>query len=309
MTIDTIHLGHPISPTSGQLGDWDLYYKRPKSGHEKEYYWKHINSGKADIDVVYYPNYYNLEFHPLLLIQVSLPKLLYGNNIAMLEQPDKAIEVLSSILRNDEAIPAIDLWKANIYQIAFCYNHQVGEHVHEYVRQLFKLNYPNRRTKPYYPTDGIHYYSRGSTLTFYDKEEESGSPSAYGILRQESLWKGKLLIGELVGKQEGATIKDFTPEVRKSILVSELNEVGLHGTRILGPNLASETLVEAYGIEKGTRLYGFLQQSQERDHKELIRLGHSPSTISQNEKAIRDAGLAMSITDERRELPQLTIDL
>lgn len=261
---------------------------------------------KGSIHVIYYPQDINNRPEPLLLCEMSLPKLVYGDNIHMIPTPSSAIEKAHQIIGQYSHIPRVDLNQGILYRMDLCYNFQVGKYVPEWIRQLYKLEYPRRKTKPYYPSQGVQYYSRKASLSFYGKEAETRDSDAYGILRMEASWRDKNQIGELVGKPL-ATIGDFTSEVAFSLLNAELEKLGIKDRAPVDSLATLRILQGKYRPEQGVRLFGFLMARQIASSKEMKAMGMTKQTISRNQKEIREAGLSMSIAKNEVALPKLVI--
>lgn len=200
----------------------------------------------------------------------------------------------------------VDLNKGSLYRVDLCHNFQVGENVPEWIQQLKILEYPRRKTKPYYPSEGVQYYSKKASLSFYDKEAETRDPNAHGILRMEASWRDKKMIGKLVGKPL-ATIGDFTSEVVFSLLNVHLEKLGIKDRAPIDSLAPLRILMEKFGSEQGVRLYGYLNARQNASSKEMKVMGMSKQTISRSQKLIKAAGLCMSIAESVFTLPTLVI--
>lgn len=305
--IDTVKIGFPVSPTEDQLKEWWSKTTRLPQGIIIKVYWTSIKFNGTSIRVDYYPQDLKLKPNPLLLFTLSLPYLVYGNNIQMIADPSPAIRLANSIIKSQTHIPTVDLFEGILYRIDLCYNFKVGEHVGEIINQLFKLEFPHRKTKPYYPTNGVQFYSTKSTLTLYDKEEECKDPSAHGLLRAESSWRDKYLIGKLVGKRV-ASIRDFTLNICANLLNIELKKAGVYDRIFADPNTAFTVLAHVYGPDYGMHLFGHLCARQTMTRKEMLERGISRNTIYRHDKDIRNAGLVLSMTNAQDQLPQLVID-
>ena len=206
--IDTVRLGISVRLNGAELmkNGWRSFttvipasaiLERPQI--VKLTYKREIDLGNAVIKLVYYPQ--DLEGHSnhLLLIEFSLPKLINGNNIVFLADPMQAIKKAETILSRLPELPKLDLSKAELHRVDITCNFQVNDLVGDYIYQLYKLTYPKRETKPYYPTTGVQYYSGKETLMLYDKGGQSNDPSAFGILRMEISAIDKRQVGLLLG--------------------------------------------------------------------------------------------------------------
>jgi len=307
--IDSIKLGFHCYLTSKQLEEWTMMtstqYKPTSKISTKFQTW--IKFPYGSIHVKYYPQDRNNRPEPLLLFEMSLPKLVYGNNIQMIDSPSLAIQKAQEIIGQYFYIPSVDLTMGTLYRLDLCYNFQVGEQVSEWIRQLFKLEYPRRKTKPYYPTEGVQYYSKRASLSFYNKEDETKDPTAHGILRMEASWRDKNQIGKLVNKPL-ATIGDFSSDVTVVLLNKELDRLGVNGQSPDDPTAALRILLKKKGLKWGFHLFGHLHARQIASRKVLIKMGVSRQIISRSQKKIKAAGLSMSIAENGVVLPKLVID-
>jgi len=307
--LDTVKLGFKISPSNEQLEKWELKvnskYEPTRTTRFMSLSWLRFEEGS--IRVKYYPQNVNTRPEPLLLIEMSLPKLVYGNNIQEIFSTSRAIEKGNQIIGQYSHIPRVDLNEGILYRIDLCHNFQVGAYVSEWIRQLYKLEYPRRKTKPYYPSQGVQYFSKRASLSFYNKEDECKNVSAHGILRMEASYRDKNQIGKLVGKSL-ATIGDFTSEGVVSHLNGLLQKLGIKDQAPADSLGALRILMNQYSSEQAVRLNGFLMARQIASSKELKAMGMVKQTISRSTKQIRAAGLSMCVADNVFPLPKLVIN-
>ena len=77
--LDTIRVKYPISPDPEQLKHWTHKIITTEMGIRESYLYNPIlNNDKVMLKYTYYPLGY--DNHPLLTLELSLPKLIYGNN-------------------------------------------------------------------------------------------------------------------------------------------------------------------------------------------------------------------------------------
>lgn len=184
--IDTVGVCFPISPTRKHLYSWVGTPKIFPDGTRKERYIQNValETG-ARVDFEYYPVYgtYN---EPCLKIWLSLPKALFGENVSIIESDEElqmSIDSTNEHLSTLSWLPDVDLLQGFLYRLDCAYNHFVGDRLPDYIEAFFHLEFPRRDTKPYYPHQGVQFYSKVSTTSFYDKYAESRLPQAKGILR------------------------------------------------------------------------------------------------------------------------------
>jgi hypothetical protein len=306
--IDTVKLGFHIPLSLEQLEEWDLKvnrrYKPTRTTRFMYLSWLRFEEGS--IRVKYYPQDLKGQPVPLLLFEMSLPMLVYGNNIHTISSPSMAIEKAHEIIGQYPYIPKVDLNQGILHRIDLCHNFQVGEFVPEWIRQLYKLDYPWRKTKPYYPTNGVRYHSEKASLSFYDKEELTRDSSAHGMLRMEASWKGRHQIGCLIGRQR-ATLGDFSSVVVATLLNAELEKLGIKDQAPLDSLATLRILMAKYGSEQAVRLFGHMHARQIASSRELKAMGISEQTIWRSKNQIKEAGLSMSITENEVALPMLVL--
>lgn len=182
--LDTIRVKYPISPDPEHLYHWVHQTTLTETGIRQRFLYNPIlNNDNVMLKYTYYPQGYDMR--PLLTLELSLPKIIYGNNYRMLLAIDSSIKVGNKILSEVPHAPILDLAEGILLRVDMCYNHQVGEAVDDYIRAMRDLEYPHRRTK-YHRGEGVEFRSKHITTKFYNKQRETGMVEAAGILRQET---------------------------------------------------------------------------------------------------------------------------
>lgn len=223
--LDTVRLKYSISPSNEQLSHWQRRTRTNQSGGELEsfVYNPTITEDKVMVKYTYYPTGYN--FEPLLTMEVSLPKLIHGNNHQMIGSIDGTIKMSNLILELVPYAPKLDLAEGVLIRLDFCYNHQVGELVDDYIRAIGNLDFPHRRTK-FHRYEGAEFRSKHKTTKFDNKEHESKNPHAFGILRQEqTILRGSNVAKALDIKQP--TLLDVNKELAAEFLNNDLADLRL----------------------------------------------------------------------------------
>lgn len=129
-----------------------------------------------------------------LTIQVSIPKLLYGNNVKAIEQSDILIffqRVQERLLQLFGIHIAHEDWR--ITRLDVCSNFNVGNQTGEYVRQLSKGKMPYKDTRNYNHDETVEFFNKSSRVMLYDKykqcrrikEKKEIVEQSKGILRLE----------------------------------------------------------------------------------------------------------------------------
>jgi len=247
---------------------------------------------------------------PWLSIQVSIPNILYENNIQMStgkSDIEEAIHRVNQFLGEQSWLPGLDFGLGFLWQVDLVYNHQVGEYVQDYVRALSKLDYPKRDTQPY-PHQGVQFKSGVAVLKFYDKWVESSIREVYGNLRQESVLRHTYYIKRRMGI-EYPTLKDISIPWVSKVLQEDLQKLHLTGSIITDRSTAQATLVQRYGWNHGDKLFGHLNACQSMSRDQLVARGMSERTIRKYKKQIADAGIALTLCDDGMQLAPLEIHL
>ena len=139
--------------------------------------------------LIYYTN------SQMLLLQLSIPKFLFGNNIQMVNEDDimvfftKLNSHLITLLHIN--VDPIDWTITN--RIDVSWNFQVGSNVSDYIMQLAKRKIPYKKTIVYNHNETVVFENKSSRIMFYDKHKQclqtkesyEITKEAKGILRLE----------------------------------------------------------------------------------------------------------------------------
>lgn len=303
--IDTIRVKYPIEPNSFQLEAWTRITSKIGQGERVKYVYNPV-SGNAVLRFTFFPEDYN--GFPMLTLETSLPKLVHANNYQMLENIEEAIQIANAKLAKVRDIPILDIAEGILIRLDICYNHQVGDAVNDYIKALGNLDYPHRRTKTH-RYEGVEYRAKHKTSKFYNKEHESGSIEARGILRHEiTMLKGKD-IQKLTGTKK-PTLLDVPVDLIQQSLKDDLNSLGLLNNSIATRNTALKMLCETYGEDAGFYYFGLLITKQDKSKKQIKSvMNKHPRSLDRKLRKIRDAGIPLTLTNKEEPLPPLNIQL
>ncbi|MNW46862.1 hypothetical protein D3C74_241760 [compost metagenome] len=108
-----------------------------------------------------------------LSIQVSIPKLLYGNNVTLTTEQD-ILDFFSSVQRRIGELFTIYIPHSEwlVTRSDVCWNFQVGKNVRDYIRMLSKQKLAFKTTKSYNQDQTVEFYNKSSRIMFYDKHEQ-----------------------------------------------------------------------------------------------------------------------------------------
>ena len=258
------------------------------------------------IKYTYYPHGYDT--HPLLTLECSLPKLIYGNNYQMLLSIDRSIEAANKKLASVPHAPILDLAEGVLIRLDMCYNHKVGETVDDYLKPLSNLDYPHRRTK-YHRYEGVEFKAKHITTKFYNKQRETGKVEAFGILRQETTLMNGKAIQSILGVKK-PTLLDVSCDFVIDYLNNDLKKLALFENSIGTRRTILKMLCDAYGSDAGFCYYGILVSKMDRSRKQLAQETKThPRSLDRRLRKIIDAKIPLTMTDREEPLPPLTISL
>jgi hypothetical protein len=254
----------------------------------------------------YYP--VGFDSHPLLTIELSLPKLIYGKNYHMLLSIPSAIQAGNIILADVPYAPILDLAEGVLLRLDMCYNHQLGDAVEDYIRAIGNLEYPHRRTK-YHRGEGVEFKTKHITTKFYNKQKETGMLEAAGILRQETTILSGKEIQKILG-QKKPTLLHINREFINSYLNDDLQKLTLLNNSIATRDTALKTLCDAHGSYAGIYYYGLLvsRMAKSKNCISTETLTDHRSLDRKLQKIVKP-GIALTLTDCEEPLPPLCVNL
>jgi hypothetical protein len=278
------------------LNSWNMFRTGKGNGFVVKYGLTVTISNGATFQFTYFPYVLN----GLLKAEFSLPHIVFGNNIQMVFNIERAINLANQKLPSVPGLPSLDLWQGTLCRLDVCY--------------LQPLKFSRRQTRPY-TNQGVQYGSGASTLKFYDKErerhdkgDEIGALLACGILRQEVVLRRKA-IKKLTGKKQ-PTLYDITLEMLLDVLERELQQHGLLGHPIGTYDSTLKQLCETYGTDAGFCYFGALAANVEYPSRDTVISDSSmhPRTMDRRLNKVLSAGLTMTMTKAEKPLPALNID-
>ncbi|MBT3187902.1 MAG: hypothetical protein HN736_09060 [Anaerolineae bacterium] len=303
--LDTIRVKYPIAPTDEQLLHWSKTTTETPTGIRKKYYYNY-ELDEVMLKFTYLPADYTGK--PLLSLELSLPKLLFGNNYQMILGVKSTIEMGNYLLKDIPHVPTLDLAEGILIRLDMCCNYQVGDLVDDYIKALGYLDYPHRRTK-YHRQEGVEFKAKHKTLKFYNKERESRRQEAAGILRQEITLMNPKDIQKLVDTKT-PRLTDITKEFVIEQLENDLAKLRLLGNSILTYEKARKELCHAHGELAGMYYYAFLISKMDNSKKEIAAdTKLHPRSIDRKLRKVVDVGIPLTLTEKDEPLPPLEIKL
>lgn len=253
--IDTVVVKFQTEPTEENLphGWAKSTHTDLERGEVREKYIRNVDPFKA----TYYP--IDHKGRPLLTIEFSLPKVLYGVNWPMLADIGAAVTKADEMLAADPGFPPLpSAGGAEIVRLDACYNHQVGDSLHGYLQALSRLEYRARQTVPFLGT-GVEYRCLSGKTKFYDKRRETvelyktdlAAWAPPGTLRQETTFRHTRDVTQALRWVGRPTLNALQPTNVLDILYRDLQHLGILDCRFATREVALQILCGEYGNNKG----------------------------------------------------------
>lgn len=124
--LDTIRVKYPIPPDQEQLQYWIHKTTTTATGGIRESYLYNpkVVDDEVSLRYTFYP--FGYDNNPLLTLELSLPKLLYGNNYTMPGSIDGTNKLANMLFANVPHAPILDLVEGILIRLDMYYNHQAG---------------------------------------------------------------------------------------------------------------------------------------------------------------------------------------
>ncbi|RNB92945.1 hypothetical protein EDM60_23935 [Brevibacillus parabrevis] len=249
-----------------------------------------------------------------LLVEVSIPKYLYGNNVRMIKDSD--IPIFFRKLNNHlwEAfylLPRHDSAYWTVTRMDVCWNFQVGGAVREYIDVFGQIHVPKYTTRVYGDRETVEWMNKSIRMSFYDKEREVLArnaskeivEAANGMLRFECNIRNSRLLKKFSANRWAGEL--LCEKVAKQILATYLQKIGVDKVFQTSNKLEqADQLIDAYGIVKAEQLMGFILLN-DLYGQEFVRKSYTPSTLTRRMDDLKKVGIAPFFSD--KELPPLDL--
>jgi len=242
--------------------------------------------------------------------ELSVPKFLYGNNLARVVTPMEALPVLREFLTDYVEGEFPDLGDAEYMRVDYCHNFAVGKALPDYIATLAKVNFlkHQRLTDGY---GGVEYWNDSRRVRIYDKFKEilevdkKNIPEARGLLRFEVQLRKKSQYLQRRLKEKTLSLNHvLEPQVAYACLAETLNKMCLD-LKFLPQDAARDLLDNSFSFRKSTRLLGILRRF-ESEGMNGLRTNSARSTFYADKRDLRRLGLwPPSATN--KELPGLVM--
>lgn len=120
-----------------------------------------------------YIRYY--EYSQTLVIELSIPKFLFDNNVTLLKERDIPIffNKLNERLDDLFGIQVNSAEWQQVERLDYCWNFQLGDQVHTYLNQLSYMNMPYKTPYNYAHNETVGFKNKKrKVIIFYDKQKE-----------------------------------------------------------------------------------------------------------------------------------------
>ena len=297
---------------------YDIYSKWDDVKHHRnanyvvsQYGFTKYLSNTASIRYTYFPYIKG----GLLKIEFSLPHIIYGNNIQMIYDIEKAIDIANSKMPKIPGVPQLNFWAGILYRLDVCFNFQVNDLVPWYIKALLALKFSYRRTRPYVG-QGVQYENKKVILRIYDKarerkdmKDDKGALAAYGILRVEIELKRDYI--KKLTRCRKPTLQFITRSWVFDVIENELRQLNLLDQPIGTVDSTLKVLREKYGCWEALALIGLLQTKITYPSTELLAQDaklHKNSIGRHLYKKFAENGIPPTLTDYVKPLPPLVIN-
>jgi len=232
----------------------------------------------------------------ILIVEASLPKLLHGNNLKAISDPEEALQRLGVFVGEYVEGDIPTLAEMDYLRVDYCHNFQVGTALPDYVHTLGKVRFlKHRRTTDGY--GGVEWWSdNGRRIRAYDKHKEilerdkKNIPEARGMLRFEIQLRKKSGFLQRRQKIKDLKLRDvLKPEVAYCCLVEILEKMCL-GLGFETQDAARKVLDERFSYGKATRLLGILRRL-ETETMDDLRKAISRSTFFSDKRDLKALAL------------------
>lgn len=228
----------------------------------------------------------------LLLLEFSLPKLLFGNNYCNIDNWQFALDYVNATFANIPGLPQLgDVRDAILYRLDLCANFMVGaSDINDYLQGVSRAKHPHREKVTYVDSNVVFPTKEIRTL-FYDKYRESKKKAPEGTFHVEIQMLRRHIIGEWVGKKQ-PTLRNITPRMIMERLLKELKILHLDKPMVCNPLELERILSKKYSKCRVLRMRHYWEDKQKMTRREILDRGYKSRTICYWERLFREAGVS-----------------
>jgi hypothetical protein len=306
--IDTLRLLTRAEPTQEQLLS---YWRRQETN---------TPGGQTSLKYIYnrpkqHPHPLRATYRPLSLngprqlsLEFSLPKILIGKNWELVWDLPPTVQYLDAIFAACEAFPPLtSVAQMTVSRLDICYNHDVGQHLTDYIQAFSRLRHSRRDTVTF-NAETAEFRDKSTKWKFYDKHAETKGEAPAGMLRQETTLTRAASVKRALGTKKPVLYGDLTLEKLKAVLDNNLDALGLAERCLMAPPHVSQMLTLSYGRTKGPHLFGIWTMAQTMSAAEIAEQLHiTRNTVNRHLADIRKANVILAAPPTDEPLPPLTI--
>ena len=220
-----------------------------------------------DDEIIIHDDIY-IKFNPAwnrLIINCSIPKLLYENNLVEINESD--IEKFFTIVHNRiKELFHVEVHKDDwqVHRLDFCKNFKMesSKQVTQYIHNLSKIILP-RKTTITYNNETVIYKNKSQSIQFYDKYKEMMKRKAdYSLLEQaKNILRFEIQCRKDILKQYSSKRKAvdlLTKEMYKLIMNETLELINSKLELIQDEYEISPNLFDLFGYSKLEKVFAFM---------------------------------------------------
>jgi len=309
--IDTVRLNTTGRPTDEQFR-W--YWRKREDTPAREtkrttYFFNPDHKSGIVVNATYRPQAH--EGPDQLLLVMSLPKVVFGNNWTLLFDLGAAVQAADDMLRSLSRIfpPLPSIADMVVSRLDACYNYPVGDLLPYYIAGLGVLDHPHR-TRVQYKAETVEFVAKTVKSKFYDKHAESKRQSPPGLLRHEVTLHKTRAIKEALGLDKPLRFSDLTADLLKYLLERDQHRLGIFEKSFASVNRVARKLVQEFGPNRGGYRYMVLNLYQRLERAQICEeLSIDRNTLNRLLAEIRKTGISLALSENDEPLPPLEVVL
>lgn len=309
--IDTVRLWAQARPTQEQFRwHWQKREVTParKTPHT-EYFFNPDKASGIPLRATYRPE--SRQGPDQFLIEVSLPRVVFGNNWTLIPDVETATQALDEMIEALSALPPLPpSIEMPLSRLDICYNYPVGALLPYYIEALSRLDYPHRTTVRF-NAQTVEYRAKCVKSKFYDKHIESARLAPPGLLRHEITFQRAKEIKHALGADHPVTLSDLTNnELLRYFLERDLERLGIRGKTFATVNTAAGRLLAEFGPNRGGYRFTVLSLYQTHERSQVCELLNlDRNTLNRLLAEIRKTGISLALSEDSEPLPPLEVYL
>lgn len=241
-----------------------------------------------------------------LSAEVSLPKLLYGNNVRMLSEsdPPRALDLVSELV-SERAQVNFDAAQAFVTYLEVCYNWRLTRsEVFARIQALHGGSYPRMLRYPIADST-VAFKNKSAWVSCYDKHSQMfnlprNEVSDEALRESIGVFRLEHKFIDTSGFDDFSVRSLLTPDFAKRTLEDDVRKLGLDKP-IQSKDARLDLVADKFGLFSAEQdsAAKFLAYGEKYGFENLVSLGMKPRTIDRYKKILRDAGASLSTNEKR----------